>query len=251
MVILGTAAAASSLITSGTAVGSGIFLLPMLALVFPPKLALGLGGPIMFVANLVGLKIYWGEWDDWRDITLLLITATVGVALGSCLINIIPNYLFKIGIGVFVISFSLYELFKHTPVLNRLRSKMSRSPQRDELPGKTACGTIGFLGGVATVLAHAGGSVWSTYYVRRRLSNRHFVGTLILVFTLSNIFKILAYLQIGILTMEATLIVLAMSPIIILSGMLGNMLNKRVNPELFRKVVLLFIVASGIGLIAG
>ena len=223
----------------------------MLALVFPPKLALGLGAPIMFAAEMVGLKNYWGEWDDRRDVSLLLVAAIVGIALGSCLINLIPNYLFKIGIGVFVVSFSLYQLFKDLPLFDRLRAQASGSRCGTGLPGKVACGAIGFLGGVATVLAHAGGAVWSTYYIRRKLDKRRFVGTLILIFALSNIFKIFAYLRIDILSMETTLVVLAMSPIVIFSGMFGNMLNKRVNPVLFRRLVLVFILVSGIGLMVG
>ena len=248
--ILGAAAAASSIITSGTAVGSGIFLLPLLALVFPPKMALGLGAPIMFAGSLVGLKIYWREWDDWRDISLLLFAATCGVALGSFLITMIPNHLFKIGIGVFASCFSLYELFKNVPPLAGFRSRRNAVRGERSVPGKATCGAIGLLGGLATVLAHAGGAVWSTYYVRRRLDKRRFVGTLVLIFTLSNAFKIFAYLRIGILTTETTLTVLAMTPIVILSGMLGSMLNKRVDPIVFRRAVLLFILASGIGLAA-
>lgn len=250
MVILGAATAASSIITNGTAVGSGIFLLPVLALVFPAKTALGLGAPIMFVAELVGLRLYWREWDDWRDISLLLAAATLGIVLGSCVISIVPNHLFKIGIGIFVSCVSLYQLIKNSSAWKKFRSRRN-SAESNTIPGKVACGVIGFLGGVATVLAHAGGAVWSTYYVRKRMDKRTFVATLILVFVLSNIFKMAAYLQIGILTTETTLIVLAMSPIVILSGMFGNFLNKRVNPVLFRTLVLLFILVSGISLTIG
>ncbi len=81
--VLALATAASSLIKNGAAVGSGIFLLPVLALVFPPKIALGLGAPVMLASDLMGIRNYWGEWDDWHEILRIILAASVGIALGG------------------------------------------------------------------------------------------------------------------------------------------------------------------------
>jgi uncharacterized membrane protein YfcA len=108
---------------------------------------------------------------------------------------------------------------------------------------------IGGLGGLATVLAHAGGMVWSIYYVGRRMEKRRFVATMILLFALSNAIKMGTYMQMGILSLRSTLIVVAMTPVIILSSNLGNRLNRRINPTLFRRIVLLLILVLGGSLI--
>lgn len=107
---------------------------------------------------------------------------------------------------------------------------------------------IGYLGGVATVLAHAGGVVWSIFFLARKLEKRCFVASIILILTLSDVIKIVTYLQIDILDLSAILIVLVMSPVIILGSNLGNWLNKRISPVRFRAVVLAFILVLGVKL---
>ncbi|MGP8106900.1 MAG: sulfite exporter TauE/SafE family protein [Desulfobaccales bacterium] len=251
LVILAVTTMASAIIANGVAIGSGIFLLPVLCLAFPAKVALGLGAPLMFISNVVGIKNYWGEWGEWRELLRFFIAATLGIILGSCLINIIPNHLFKIGVGIFAICFSLYQLIKGSSAWLWFRPLKAAPLSETGLQGggKVLAVGVGFLGGVVTVLCHAGGAVWSMYFVGRNLDKRCLVSTLMLLFAFSNLLKTFTYWGIGILSPQSTLIVLAMSPLIILSSNFGNFLNKKVRPELFRNIVLLIILAAGISLI--
>ncbi|MGP8050955.1 MAG: sulfite exporter TauE/SafE family protein [Desulfobaccales bacterium] len=250
LVILAAATSASAVISNGVAIGAGIFLLPVLSLAFPAKVALGLGAPLMFVASLVGIKNYWREWGERRELLRLFIAAGLGIILGSCVINIIPNHLFKIGVGIFAITFSLYQLLKGSAARLWFRPLKAVSLGKTGLQdAKVLAVLVGFLGGFVTVLCHAGGAVWSMYFVGRNLDKRILVGTLMLLFAFTNLLKMFTYWGIGILTPKSTLIVLAMSPLIILSSNFGNFLNKKVRPELFRNIVLLIILAAGISLI--
>jgi hypothetical protein len=250
LLILAVATIASAIISNGVAIGAGIFLLPVLSLAFPAKVALGLGAPLMFISNVAGIRNYWGEWGEWRQLLRFFMAATLGIILGSFLINIIPNHLFKIGVGIFAISFSLYHLIKSSWARFRLRPLKAPSLNETSLQGgKILALVVGFLGGVVTVLCHAGGAVWSMYYVGRNLDKRRLVSTLLLLFAFSNLLKIFTYWGIGILSLHSTLIMLAMSPIIIVSSNFGNFLNKKVPPELFRDIVFLVILVAGIGLI--
>jgi uncharacterized membrane protein YfcA len=251
LLVLAAATIASAIISNGVAIGAGIFLLPVLSLVFPAKVALGLGAPLMLISNVVGVKNYWGEWGEWRELLRFSVAATFGIILGSCLINIIPNHLFKIGVGSFAICFALYQLMKGSSLWLWFHSSLRPKSLNQTSPqgGKVLAVVVGFLGGVVTVLCHAGGAVWSMYYVGRNLDKRCLVSTLLILFTFSNLMKMFTYWEIGILSWQSTLIVLAMSPLIILSSNFGNFLNKRVRPELFRKIVLLIILVAGVSLV--
>jgi len=55
IIIISIAVVGSAIIKNGGGVGAGIFLLPFLALVLPPKLALGLGAPAMLMSRSVRL----------------------------------------------------------------------------------------------------------------------------------------------------------------------------------------------------
>lgn len=249
IIILGIAAVTSAVIKNGTAVGAGIFLLPVLALAFPPKIALGLGAPVMLASDFVGLRNYWREWCDWKEILRLILAGGLGIASGAFLIHVIPAHLFKMGIGLYATGFAVYQLAKDLIRAQRLRRGTASPPGTLLAAGGAAAVGIGYLGGVATVLAHAGGVVWSAYFLARKLDKRCFVGSLILLLTLSDMLKIVTYVQLGILDFSAIAIILAMSPVVILSSNLGNWLNKKVSPALFRAVVLVFILAVGIKLV--
>lgn len=155
IVVLGVAIAASSIIKNGAAVGSGIFLLPVLALAFPPKIALGLGAPAMLASDLMGIRNYWREWGDWHEIVRIVLAALVGIVLGSFLLRSIPVDIFKMGIGGFAVAFALYHLCKDAGLAPPVTKR--RPPTAGGDMAASLC--IGALGGVATILAHAGG--WS------------------------------------------------------------------------------------------
>jgi uncharacterized membrane protein YfcA len=68
---------------------------------------------------------------------------------------------------------------------------------------------------------------------------------LVLFFAVINSLKLATYLKIGILTGGTILFVAITSPIIILGGLLGNALNKRISQDLFRGIVLALIFLIG------
>jgi len=248
--VLGLAACTSAVIKNGTGVGAGIFLLPVLALAFPPKVALGLGAPVMLASDFMGLRNYWREWCDGRDILRMILAGALGIASGACLIHVLPAHVFKVGIGLYAVGFAAYQLGKDGLNALRRRRGTATPPGMHISTGMATALGIGYLGGVATVLAHAGGVVWSIFFMARKLEKRCFVASLILILTLSDMIKIVTYWQIGILDFPAILVILVMSPVIILSSNLGNWLNKRISPVRFRAVVLAFILVLGVKLAA-
>ena len=82
LLIVAFAVVGSAIIKNGVGVGAGIFMLPFLALVFPPKIALGLGAPAMLVSDIVGIRNYWGEWDQ-KELLLLVPPALLAVVLSG------------------------------------------------------------------------------------------------------------------------------------------------------------------------
>ena len=99
----------------------------------------------------------------------------------------------------------------------------------------------GFLGGLSTVLAHAGGLVWSLYLLTAARDRRVFVGTTVILFFITNIYKTISYVWIDIISLSALAQVIPAIPMIFIGSYLGNIVNKRCNHLLFRKIVLCFI----------
>ena len=237
----------SAIIKNGVGIGAGIFLLPFLALVLPPKIALGLGAPAMLISDLVGVKNYWGEWD-LKELKLLLPLALTGIMFGCFLIKITPDILFKQCVGIFALLFSSYHFAKMIRARYFSHKTIEKHPVEGSNWSSISTVLFGFVVGVAGTVAHAAGLMMSVYLIQKSDNPRFFVGTLVLFFAVMNIFKLIAYFNIGIFTSQTMLLVCVLSPAIILGGYAGNMLNKKIPQELFRLIVLILIFLIGIRL---
>lgn len=242
--IIAIAVFGSAVIKNGVGVGAGIFLLPFLALVLPPKVALGLGAPAMLISDVVGVRNYWGEWDR-KELMILIPLAAVGVLFGSFLIKVTPDTLFKQGVSVFALAFSSVHIVKMIAAHYGGSKKHDRPLVKKTTGGRGFTFLFGFLGGVASTVAHAGGLMMSVYMLQKKANPRVFVGTLVLFFALINLFKIISYSTIGIISSQVIVLVAVLSPIIIFGGVIGNSLNKRFSQEMFRFVVLILIFLIG------
>ncbi|MCF8076166.1 MAG: sulfite exporter TauE/SafE family protein [Desulfotignum sp.] len=249
ILIISLAVFGSAMIKNGVGVGAGIFLLPILTLVLPPKLALGLGAPAMLISDIVGVKNYWLEWDK-KELSFLIPFAALGVIFGSYIIDIIPDYLFKQIIGAFAIGFSSMHIIKTVRIGYTSKERQTSGGQPKRFESRPFVSMLcGFLGGFASTVAHAGGLMMSFFMFQKNANSRIFVGTLVFFFALTNLFKIGAYMKIGIITSQVMLLVASLSPMIILGGLVGNRLNKRIPQKMFRLVILLIIFFIGLRLL--
>lgn len=245
MMLVALAVFGSAIIKNSVGIGAGIFLLPFLALVFPPKLALGLGAPAMLISDVVGVRNYWREWDK-KELGLLIPPAVMGVFVGIMIIKMVPDTVFKFCVGVVAMLFSSYHLANSAL---RGKGKGLGRVGHSTWTKKYLTMVFGFLGGAASTVIHAGGMIMSVYLLQRAADKRGFVGTLVFFFAVLNFLKLGAYLRIGIITYDTALLVAAISPIIILGGFCGNFLNRRFSQDLFRVIVLMIIFIIGVRLL--
>jgi len=246
IILVALAVFGSAVIKNSVGIGAGIFLLPFLALVFPPKLALGLGAPAMLISDVVGVRNYWGEWNR-RELCLLIPPALAGVFVGVIMIKMVPDAAFKFGVGILAMLFSSYHLMKSA--FGRTYDALNPHGQSQSSARKSLTILFGFLGGTASTVIHAGGLVMSIYLLRRPVDKRAFVATLVPFFAILNLLKLGAYLEIGIISSGTALLVAAMSPVIVFGGWFGNSLNRRFSQDLFRAVVLIIIFLIGMRLL--
>lgn len=230
----------SAVIKNSVGIGAGIFMLPVLALVLPVKVALGLGAPAMLLSDVMGCRSYFKEWSN-KEVLMILPAALIGIGLGAFLVDVLPSGPFCKVVGGMAVLFALVSLRNLYFV-----AKPASAPAW--LHSRPSGISIGFLGGVVTTLAHAGGIVWSVYLIQKKLPKREFVGTIVFLFLITNLLKTVSYLFIGILNTDGLFTVLVSIPFIIVGGLAGNYLNKRMPLQIFRCVVLLIIAVMGLDL---
>ncbi len=235
----------SAFISSSVAIGSGIFLVPTLALIFPAKLALAIGAPIILVADILALPFYWKQWASKEYIRRLIIAVIPGLILGIVLLPIVSVNLFKFCLGIFGMLYAISMGFPNFPLAKFLSSFFQKIPPkyRDK-----EVYFFGPLAGLANIFAHSGGLVWSAFLQKEFTDKRIFMGTLLIIFTVSDCIKTAAFLYIDLLSFTTIFYIFLSTPFFILGSFLGNKFNKRIDGQTFKYLVLFLIFIASFNL---
>ena len=157
--------------------GLGALLTPILALVLPVALAVGVLLPMLMVGDVFAVYMYWKEWD--LDLVKLMSPAgIIGALAGKALLSwLSPNGL-RIVLGIFVLVLVAYRF-----VSDRIQA-MSYEPRIWHAPA------AGFLAGVASGMFNNGGPAFSSYLLLQKLQARPFIATSAIYFAILNLIKV-------------------------------------------------------------
>ncbi len=170
----------------------GSLLTPILSLILPVSLAVGVILPMLIVGDAFAVYSYWREWDG-KLVARMLPAAIVGALAGTFLLaQLSPNAL-RIALGVFVLFLVAYKL-----VSDRIQS-LQYQAHAWHAPA------AGALAGLASGLFNNGGPPFNSYLLLRRLPPRTFIATTALFFALVNLIKVPGFLYTGVLNVPLLL----------------------------------------------
>ena len=109
----------------------------------------------------------------------------------------------------------------------------------------------GFVAGVTTMLANAGGPAMTFHLLARNFDKMAFVGTCAWFFFFTNLAKVPISFGLGLITRSSLLFDLLMIPAIALGMVTGRILLDRVSQSLFEVLALLMAIAAALRLILG
>ncbi len=216
-------------------IGAGVFLTPILALTLPSKVAVALMAPMMVVTDVLALRQHWGKWHT-RHILVLLPTAFVGVVLGTLFLAWAPTALVRKAIGVIALLFVAIQLQRWRNTAGKVSAPMP----------PWAGWIIGFLSGITTSIAHAGGIVMSIYLLSVGLTKDVFIASVVGTFSLTDLLKLSLYWQVGVLTLGILLTGIALTPIMLLGGRMGISLNRKLSVQQFTTIVTVLVGVAGL-----
>ena len=219
-------------------IGAGVFLTPILALVLPPKVAVALMAPMMVITDVAALRHHWGKWHTGHMLVLLP-TAFVGVVLGTLFLAWAPTPFVRKAIGLIAFFFVAVQVHR--------RLSQAKRPAAPLPPW--AGWIIGFLAGITTSIAHAGGVVMSIYLLGVGLTKEAFIASIVGTFSITDLLKLSLYWQVGVLTLTILLTGIALSPVMFLGGRMGMALNRRLSVEQFTAAITVLVGISGLVLL--
>ena len=227
--------------------GIGMVVVPMFTHFRSARSVVGLMLLLLFSTDVFSLRHYWKKWHR-QSIWRLIPGSILGIAVASLILKDISDVHLKKAIGGIACLFALLELAR--PYWQPRIAKGTLSSVYGYNPFKAWQGfAAGVLTGIFTTLAHMGGLVVVMYLLPQRLGNTTFVATTTAIYFLLNFVKIPFYAQLEIFSFEILAEAVALLPFIGLGVLTGISLNNRVPERLFSRIVLGFLLATGVHLL--
>lgn len=215
--------------------GLGALLTPILALVLPVTLAVGVLLPMLMVGDAFAVSMYWKEWD--LDLVKRMLPAgIVGALAGTALLSSISPDGLRIILGIFVLVLVAYRFVSDHIQAWRYEPRPWHAP------------AAGFLSGVASGMFNNGGPAFSSYLLLQKLKARPFIATSAIYFALLNLIKVPGFLYTGVLNLPLLFSLWWVFPFIPLGIWVARVTLTRVSPAAFEWIIITLLIFSSLWL---
>ena len=215
--------------------GLGALLTPLLALVVPVALAVGVLLPMLMVGDVFALYMYWKEWD-LALVKRMLPAGIVGALAGTFLLSWLPPDGLRIILGIFVLVVVAYKFLSDRIQAIRYEPRPWHAP------------AAGFLSGVASGMFNSGGPPFNSYLLLQKLKARPFIATTAIYFALLNLIKVPGFLYTGVLDVPLLFSLWWVFPFIPVGIWVARMTLTRLSPSAFEWIIIALLLFSSLTL---
>ncbi len=203
--------------------GISLLAVPLMAMTFGAKPSTGLILPILCMADLVAV-LYYRRIAEWRFVLRLLPTALCGFGVALLVDKMVPPAEFKRLMGVCLLIVLVVMFWT------------DRKGKENSLSSCWWYGPLfGLLGGFTTMIGNAAGPVMAIYLLSVKMPKYSFVGTNAWFFLVINYLKIpVQVFAWNNITSSSLMIDACTIPFVLVGGLLGILLVKRLPEKGFR-----------------
>jgi uncharacterized protein len=223
----------TSLITATFSLGGGTLMIAVLALVFPPAVVVPVHGCVQLGSN-AGRALVQRQHVQWNLIGWISLGAVAGIVAGGQFVQYLPEHLFSIAIGVFVLITTWL-------------------PQPRIVGENRAVQVIGgaIISALSMVVGATGPLVAT--FIKGLADRRQLVATHAMLMTIQNLFKVATFTALGFAFGSYLPLIVAMVATGFVGTAIGSRLLVKVPEQVFRigfklvlTVVALDIVRSAV-----
>jgi uncharacterized membrane protein YfcA len=220
---------------SGFGAGLGSLAVPVMALAVTVPQAAAILMPVLFVMDVLGMAAFRREFD-LKLLKFLLPFGLLGIAIGAGLFRLLDAHAVSGIVGAFTLLF--------------LGQRLLFPPRADGAPPPRWLGALlTTTSGFTSFIAHAGGPPINAYIIPLRLSPLKFTATLAFFFFVINLAKWIPYAWLGLLDLRHMTTSVLLLPFAPIGVWLGVRLARRIDPELFYRLVYLGMLLTGTKLV--
>ncbi len=216
--------------------GSGILIVPLMAMAFEAKQSVGTLLPMLIVGDVVAIT-YYRCHAHWDKIRTLFPWVVPGMVVAALVLDAVDSSQLRRILGTLVLGMLILEQC-------RKHFKWERLPHH-----VLFIGGVGFSAGFATTLGNAAGSIMNLYLMSKGMPKFKFVGTAAWFFFLVNVTKLPLYSYRGMITLDSLRYNLTMVPMILLGAYAGIKLLPHIPQQAFNAVILILTAAAALSLL--
>lgn len=236
--------------------GITIVAVPLMAMVVPAKISVGLMLPLYIMADLISTLSYW-RFAVVRCCFPYLVFVALGVWSASFVVGAVDDKTFGVIIGgtvvvliILTIAMDVVRRWKNpdTPKIEPIEStEMRRVRNR----GSFSIVSIffGLSTGLFSALSNAAGPIMSLYMITVRLEKFQLLGTTAVCAFCMNCLKIPLFFSLGIVNVQTLKLDVIAIPVIILGCVAGIFIAKKLPQKAFKNIVLAVAFLASLKLI--
>jgi uncharacterized protein len=214
--------------------GFGVATVSMSLILFflPPEIAIPLVAMVsVFATGIIAARIK--TKGVFKKITPLILGAVIGVPLGMFFLNSVSQNILRIFISFFLISYAIYGL---------LVKKQAFLP-RNKISG----GITGVIAGFFSASFNIHGPLVGIYASPEALKNPDvYKDTVATYMFIAGLFTVFGHFINGRITLETLTLLIYAIPAMVCGLFVGNKLFNRLNGDMVKKIVYIFVLMAGI-----
>jgi uncharacterized membrane protein YfcA len=235
IVIVFVGALAAGVVNGMTGFGTALTALGIWLYAISPATAATLVILCSTVSQLQTMHLIWRS-IVWRRVLIFILPGIFGVPIGTVLLPHVNAEFFKIGVGGFLVAYTLYVLTRRVEI-------------KSEWGGGVADGAVGFIGGVLGGLAGLSGVipvVWTDVRGWTKEQRRSVLQTFNMsILTLA----LVSHAVGGLVTRQVLLAAIVALPATVAGAWAGGYIYRLLHDHTYQRVIMVLLLLSGIALI--
>ena len=214
--------------------GLGIFVVTLMAVAFDSKASTGILMPMLIAGDIFAV-LYYKRHVMWSLLWKLLPAMAVGVLIGVVVGKNMDEVIFKKAMSAIILV--------SVVIMYWWENKKSAYIPESNIFGIS----MGLAAGFTTMIGNLAGAFSNIFFIAMKVDKNQFIGTAAYLFFIINLFKLpfhIFYWQT--ISVQSLTINLYLIPAIAAGILVGVNLLKRINTEVFRKMILILTAIGAV-----
>lgn len=222
---------------AGLATGLGMLTTPLVASAMPARAAIGVVLPLLCLADLMTILLYWKKWSV-ALVRWPLLGTVIGILIGMLFVGSVSERGLRVAIGTTGLAMTLLLL---------IRTRFG--PKEAYAPAWWHGLLVGVAAGFSSTISHAAGPIMAIYFLAQKPDKLTFIASTALFFTVNNLLKVPPYVAADLINQATLEVDLRLLPAIPIGVAAGWLLNRLIPQGAFDGIVYALLLLTSLQLL--